>query len=86
MGVLDNRKGDGRASNRYRQRSIEIQKKLSILKISQELGSEINRFVLRSSFRIEWCKNFQENVTDLKNTVDNEGYSFFSTFCFDIEI
>ena len=45
--------------------------------ILQEFRLKNNRFVLRSSFRIEWCKNFQEHVTDLKITVENEHYSFF---------
>ena len=31
---------------------------------------------MRTSFRIEWCKNFQEHVTDLKITVENE-HKFF---------
>ena len=35
-----------------------------------------------SSFRIEWCENFQELVTYLKNTVDNERYSFFLCLAF----
>ena len=46
--------------------------------ILQEFRLKIIRFVLKSSFRIEWCKNFQEHVTDLKNTVDYKRLSFFS--------
>ena len=38
-------------------------------------------FVLRSSFGIEWCMNFQERVTYLKNTVGNKRLSFL---CLDL--
>lgn len=37
---------------------------------------------MRSSFRIEWYKNFREHVSDLKNTVVYENYSFFLLFAF----
>ena len=32
---------------------------------------------MRSSFQIKWWKDFQENITNSINTVQNERYNFF---------
>ena len=76
-----NRKGDWLAANWYRQGSIEIPKNFKFWIYEKKNWLESNKFVLWRSFWIEWYKNFQEHLTDLKNTVNNERYSFF-TWCF----